>query len=124
MKTCFVSLLVVLSSLAFAPVAFAQHASDLRRQMEARVPAIDRLKTQLILGEDNQGFLQVVQNGTAEATQVVTAENTDRRIVYAEIARQAGSTAEEVGRQRAHKIAANSRTGVWVQDASGRWVKK
>ncbi|HVU15638.1 MAG TPA: DUF1318 domain-containing protein [Candidatus Didemnitutus sp.] len=122
MKIRLLSLFVVLFALIVN--ASAQPPGELRRQMEARVPAIDRLKTQLIVGEDNQGFLQVVQNGTAEAAQVVAAENADRRVVYADIARQAGSSADEVGRQRAHKIAANSRPGVWIQDAAGRWVKK
>ena len=108
----------------FAAVAGAETAADLHRRMEARVPDIDRLKAQLIVGEDNQGLLEIVQNGTPDAARVVADENADRKLVYAGIAAQTGSSADAVGRARARKIAANSRAGVWIQDDAGRWRKK
>jgi uncharacterized protein YdbL (DUF1318 family) len=92
--------------------------------MEARLSAIDRLKTQQIIGETNTGYLQIVQNGNSEADRVVGDENKDRGFVYAEISQQTGSTADAVGRARAKQIAANSRAGVWLQHENGQWYVK
>ncbi len=102
----------------------AENAADIRRRMEQRLPAIDRLKTAEAVGENNRGFLEVRGSGGADASAVVSEENRDREAVYALIAKETGATADSVGRARAKQIAGNSRGGVWVQDASGAWKKK
>jgi uncharacterized protein YdbL (DUF1318 family) len=117
--TVFLALCVVAVS-AFA----AESAADLRRRMEQRLPAIDRLKTAEAVGENNRGYLEVRGSGGAEATTVVADENRDREAVYALIAKETGASVESVGRARARQIAANSRPGVWVQDERGQWKKK
>jgi uncharacterized protein YdbL (DUF1318 family) len=104
--------------------AFAATASDLRRQMEQRLPAIDAMKTAEAVGENNRGLLEVRPAGKADAASLVAEENRDREAVYALIAKETGATPDSVGRARAKQIAANSRAGVWVQDASGAWKKK
>lgn len=109
---------------AITAAVFAETAAEVRHRMEARLPDIDRLKTQQIIGETNRGLLQIVQNGNGDADRLVSAENSDREVVYAEIARQTGSTADSVGRARAKKIAANSLPGVWLQTDSGQWYLK
>jgi uncharacterized protein YdbL (DUF1318 family) len=117
-------LIVCLALCALTVNALAENAAEIRRRMEARLPDIDRLKTQQIIGETNRGLLQVVQNGNREADGVVSAENADRQVVYAEIAQKTGSTSEAVGHQRAKKLAENSRAGVWVQNEAGQWALK
>lgn len=117
--TVFLALCVVAVS-AFG----AESAADLRRRMEQRLPAIDRLKTAEAVGENNRGLLEVRGSGGADATAVVAEENRDREAVYALIAKETGASAESVGRARARQIAANSRPGVWVQDERGQWKKK
>jgi len=104
--------------------AFAESAADLRRRMEQRLPQIDALKAQEIVGENNRGLLEERKSGTAGAASVVSDENRDRAAVYALIAKETGATADSVGRARARQIAANSRAGVWVQDEAGAWKKK
>jgi len=104
--------------------AFAATASDLRRQMEQRLPAIDAMKTAEAIGENNRGLLEVRPAGKADAASLVAEENRDREAVYALIAKETGATPDSVGRARAKQIAANSRAGVWVQDAGGAWKKK
>ena len=122
MTTRFFTLCLALCALT--ATALAESPAELRRRMEARLPDIDRLKTQQIIGETGRGFLQIVQNGNGEADRVVSAENTDRQAVYAEISRQTGSPADAVGRARAKQIAANSRSGVWLQTEGGQWFLK
>jgi uncharacterized protein YdbL (DUF1318 family) len=122
MTTRFLTLFLALC--AFTATALAESPAELRRRMESRLPDIDRLKTQQIIGETNRGYLQIVQNGNGEADRVVAAENADRQSVYAEIAQKTGSAAEAVGRARAKRIAENSRAGVWLQNEAGQWAVK
>jgi uncharacterized protein len=122
MKTRFFTLLAALCLLA-AP-AFAESAAAIRGRMEQRLPQIDTLKAQEVLGENNRGFLEERKSGVAGAGAVVSDENRDREAVYALLAQQTGATADSVGRTRAKQISANSRSGVWVQDESGQWKKK
>lgn len=104
--------------------AFAESAADFRRRMEQRLSQIDTLKAQEVLGENNRGLLEERKSGTAGAAGVVADENRDRAAVYALIAKETGASADSVGRARAKQIAANSRSGVWVQDEAGAWKKK
>ncbi|HVZ65405.1 MAG TPA: YdbL family protein [Lacunisphaera sp.] len=108
----------------FAVAAFAQNAAEIRQRMEARIPAIDRLKAAEAIGENNRGLLELRPAAKSDAASVVTAENGDREAVYAIIAKQTGATPDSVAKARARQIAAGSRPGVWVQDESGAWHKK
>jgi uncharacterized protein YdbL (DUF1318 family) len=119
MKTRLFALFTALCLLTIT--AFAESAADIRHRMEQRLPQIDTLKSQEIVGENNRGFLE---DRKAGAGSTVSDENRDREAVYALIAKETGASAEAVGRARAKQIAANSRGGVWVQDESGAWKKK
>lgn len=121
MKARFFTLLTALFFLSVS--VFAESAGDIRRRMEQRLPALDQLKAQEAIGENNRGFVEV-RGSAANAGSVVADENRDREAVYALIAKEAGASADSVGRARAKQIAANSRGGVWVQDESGKWIKK
>jgi uncharacterized protein YdbL (DUF1318 family) len=118
-------LITIFAALCLLTVsALAESAGDIRRRMEQRLPQIDALKAQEVLGENNRGLLEVRGSGSAEAGGVVADENRDREAVYALIAKETGASADSVGRARAKQIASNSRSGVWVQDESGAWKKK
>ena len=120
MKARLCTLFTALCLLA-APL-LAESTADIRRRMEQRLAAIDDLKARAIVGESNRGFLEL--RGAAPDGGVVSAENSDREQVYAEIARQTGTSPDAVGRARARKIAENSRPGVWLQRESGEWYRK
>jgi len=122
MKARIITLFAALCLLTVS--AFAQSAADIRRRMEQRLPQIDTLKAQEVIGENNRGFLEERKSGAAGAASVVSDENRDREAVYAFIARETGASADSVGRARAKQIAANSRSGVWVQDEAGGWKRK
>ena len=118
-------LLTVFAALCLLTVSvLAESATDIRRRMEQRLPQIDALKAQEVVGETNRGLLDARKTGVANAASVVADENRDREAVYVLIAKETGSNADAVGRARAKQIAANSRSGVWVQDEAGRWIKK
>ncbi len=107
-----------------AVVVHAESAADIRRRMEQRLPAIDALKAEGAVGENNRGFLEVPPAGKAGTGNVLSDENRDREAVYALIAQQTGATPEAVGKARARQIANGSKAGVWIQEENGQWKKK
>jgi uncharacterized protein len=102
----------------------AQDLAAVRQRMEQRLPALDALRQQGAIGENNRGYTEV-REAAGDASRVSQEENRDREVVYTAIARQqAGVTAEQVGRARARQIAQNSAPGVWPQRESGEWYRK
>ncbi len=108
---------------AITPTLHAQDMGAIRERMVQRLSTLDSLKADGVIGENNQGFVEV-RSTDNEAAKVVAAENSDREIVYAAIAKQAGSSAAQVGQARARQIASGSAAGVWVQSVSGSWYQK
>jgi uncharacterized protein len=118
-------LLCALAGLAFftAAPAMAQDAA-VRQRMEARLPAIDALKAQGVVGENNLGLLEPRGELPPAGRETVQAENQDRQAVYDAIARQTGATRDQVGRLRARRIAELSASGIWIQADDGSWRRK
>jgi uncharacterized protein YdbL (DUF1318 family) len=106
-----------------AVTALAEDLGSVKARMNQRLAQLDQLKSSGAVGENNRGFAEV-RGGGGDASSVVSAENADREVVYAAIAKQTGSTADQVGRARAHQIAAGSAKGVWLQKDDGSWYKK
>jgi hypothetical protein len=102
--------------------AFGQ-ANDIKARMAARLPEIVALKVDGIIGEDNKGYLAYPTSKVLKKD-IVDGENNDRRQVYSAIAKQQGTTAEVVGVLRAKKIAEKAKSGEWIQDEGGKWMKK
>ena len=71
MKARIITLFAALCLLTVS--AFAQSAADIRRRMEQRLPQIDTLKAQEVLGENNRGFLEERNDAFQERRDVVVA---------------------------------------------------
>ena len=112
--------LSLLCGFIFSAMAFGQ---DIKARIKARQPVIQQLKAEGIVGENFAGYLEF-RGGKKKNEDVVRAENSDRRKVYTEIAKQTGTTAEVVGKRRALRIAELAKPGDWLQNASGKWYKK
>ncbi|MFC1488497.1 YdbL family protein [Thermodesulfobacteriota bacterium] len=98
-------------------------AKEIKARMKARLPVIKALKAQGIVGENNRGYLEF-RSGDRSRAADVNGENSDRRQVYSQIAKQQGTTADLVGKRRALQIARTARPGEWLQDGNGRWYQK
>ena len=99
-------------------------SADPMERMRERRPAIDELLLSGHVGENNEGYLTGRMSLNGEEDAYLKAENADRREVYQYIAGRTKSSAAEVGKQRALRIAQQARAGVWVQDARGTWSQK
>jgi uncharacterized protein len=114
---------VAIVALSLGAAAIAADLASAKAGMRARVPVIDRLKAAEQIGEANTGLL-AARASSDEITEVVTAENADRQVVFAETAKRTGSSAEAVGKTFARQIAAASGPGVWLQREDGTWYRK
>lgn len=124
MKTSFRIFALVCVTLGFlAPAMQAEDLGTVKARMVQRLGELDALKAKGAIGETNQGLV-VVRGDGAKANQVVAAENSDREVAYAAIAKQTGSSVSQVARARARQIAANSAKGVWLQRDNGSWYQK
>ncbi len=104
--------------LAFALAVSAPSAS-------AGDPVIDAAKAAGIVGERADGYLGLVK-GDAEPTvkRRVNEINGKRRALYERLARETGTTVEEVGIITAEKQFAQTVSGHFFMGADGRWVAK
>ncbi len=107
-----------------ANVRAADDLAAVKAAMAQRLPKLDALKAAGALGENNAGLLEVRDAKAAGVATLAAEENKDRTTVYAALAKQTGTSADQVARARAKKIAEISPKGVWVQDDKGAWAKK
>ncbi len=124
-RNAYIVLLALVGCCLLAPASpvSAADAGGIKARMLDRLPVIDDYKARGIVGEDNQGFLQVM--GVAgEWSEVVAAENRDRQMVYQAIAAKTGAPVETVGRRRALQIREGAVPGTWLQGDDGQWYKK
>jgi uncharacterized protein YdbL (DUF1318 family) len=110
-----------MASFALASVS---RADEIKDRMLARKPQLDALKDKGAIGENNEGFLTVLEKA-GDAASLVADENKDRVKVYEAIAgKHNGADAKLVGRRRAQQIRDNEPKGHKLQSDKGDWYVK
>ncbi len=102
--------------------ASSSFSASIKERMAARIPVINQLKNQGIVGENNKGFLEF--RGAQQQTQTINSENKDRATVYQAIAGKQGVSPVLVGQRRAKMIASKGKKGQLFQRPDGSWYKK
>ena len=117
---------LILTTIALQPASGdVAQAEQIKNSMLARKPQIETLKNAGKIGEDNKGFLAVVSGALDPAAQkIVNDENSDRTQVYAAIAQFQSTTTALVGSRRAVQLAEQAKSGHFIMNAAGKWVKK
>jgi uncharacterized protein YdbL (DUF1318 family) len=106
-------------------VCIAQSVQAAKSRMTVRLDVLGKLKMQKQVGENNRGFVEVLDAELSdEMKEVVADENADRRIVYEHVAKGTYATAAMVGIERARQIAERSVPGIMLQDQDGNWSEK
>lgn len=85
---------------------------------------LDAAKAQGLVGEKRDGYLGVVANGNSEAQALASDINAKRKAEYTRIAGQNGQALNVVEKLAAAKAFEMTRSGNYIQDAGGNWVKK
>lgn len=111
---------IIACSLLLTTPVFSASVKD---RMVARIPAINALKDQGAIGENNKGYLEY-RSGNKPQQKTVNDENGDRGKVYGAIAKKQGAKAALVGQRRAQMIAQKGKKGHWFQKSDGSWYKK
>jgi uncharacterized protein YdbL (DUF1318 family) len=104
-----------------APLAtFAASKQEIIERQRKRLPEIAELKGQGKVGETDKGLVEAVE-GSAPA--VIEEENTDRRELYAIIAKETNASVEQVAKQVAQRNFQRAKKGEFLKFA-GEWRKK
>lgn len=115
--------LIFLLLAAVSLVSFAA-AQDAVSRMRDRLPEIDALKAAGVIGETFEGYVAARTEVTEGQKALIEAENADRRELYELVAKRSGQSVEEVGKQRAVRIAQQSKAGIWLRGRRGDWTQK
>lgn len=76
-----------------------------------------------VLGEQANGYLGVIQS-TPEAIALANDINQRRRQAYERIAKENGTTLDQVAALTGVTAIEKAPAGTWVQGTDGRWVRK
>lgn len=126
-RTILTALLTLVACSVFAaPQGELQQAV---KRMKQRVEELAAYKQEKIIGENRQGFADIVnppekRDKREKVKELVEAENRDRRLVYKAIAARTDATAEGVGRQRAAQIYRQAKPGVLLEVKKDTWRPK
>jgi len=126
MKSKIKATAALLAGLFLLALFVQAESAELKERFLQRKPLLENMKNQGWVGENNLGFLSFrgAAGQSKENTQVVQAENEDRKTVYAEIAAKVNTSVADVGKRRAAQIAPLAAVGQWLQDADGNWYQK
>lgn len=129
MKTLSIARILPLFALllALAPslaTAQTQDEDAIKQRIIDRVAQVDALKLDGKLGENNAGLLEQRAMLKPAETQLMNAENADRRALYTLVGQRLGLTSTVVGQGRADELRKRSATGVWIQAPDGTWSRK
>jgi hypothetical protein len=108
------------------------YAQDLSQEVEQaayrrrdRRAQLSSYEAKGMIGENNSGFVMIreAQAAPAGAQEIVNAENSDRTIIYQNVAKKNGSSVEEVQNLYAKRLQADAPSGTPVETENG-WVVK
>lgn len=117
------------SSFLFDPFASSAYAGERRGLRKAvarrkeRYGSVQELKRRGIAGENILGYLAVRSKAAPHQKILIKKENEDRKIIYAETARERGVPLKEVQRGFSGVLRKRAEPGMWIETESG-WVRK
>jgi len=100
------------------------HAEGIKARLAKRLPTINKLKADGSIGENNKAYLEARKELSNENKTVVQAENSDRKKIYAMLAKKTGQKIEIIESRRALSIAQKTKKGYWLQKEDGTWYQK
>ena len=103
----------------------ANDLNGLKKRIQARAPALVKLKASGKLGETDKGYVEPVKGAELPAAdkKLMQAENQDRRAGYNIIAEKRKIPPAKVGQLAGAKKIKSAKAGEWVKQG-GSWKKK
>lgn len=91
--------------------------------LPAHAVSLQDAKQQGLVGEQTNGYLGAVVK-RADVSTLVADVNGKRKQAYARLAKKNKLTLEQVAKLAGEKAIKKTRSGHFIQDSSGNWVKK
>ncbi len=105
--------------------AYAQSKDQITASMRDRYPALQQAKNNGYVGEAWTGLVGLVDpNAPADVQNMVTAENQDRVALFQILARETGTSVEEVARQNRIRMYRLAEDNHFIHDQNRQWVRK
>jgi uncharacterized protein YdbL (DUF1318 family) len=106
-----------------------QSSLEIAANRRLRSGEIQQLKNDGVVGEDRDGYLDIIHNPTDAkylqyAQSVVNAENADRSFLYLANAQVQNKPLELVERDYAQLWHDRAFPGEWIQKENGNWIRK
>jgi uncharacterized protein YdbL (DUF1318 family) len=125
-KIC--ALFCVLTLFAVVAISSAQETKDdIKLRMKNRFAQISELKQSGKIGETPSGFAEAVSKESAQDEKIstlLTAENNDRKLLYAIIATESQTSVQEVGMGNAKRYFQKASASDYFKTQSGEWKQK
>lgn len=119
------ALLAACVALLLPATAQADEMSDLQAKFKSRFPKLTELRNAGTVGETWDGWVQVVKGGgEKDVAEIVAAENTDRKALYALLAAKQKTTPELVGERNGLRIFKAASADHWLKPKDGTWAQK
>jgi uncharacterized protein YdbL (DUF1318 family) len=117
------TILAMLLAPAALRAAETPEEAALQKRFKERYPKLQQLKSQGVVGETSDGFVDFVDKKDAQASELIEAENKDRKTLYKLIADKEGITVEVVAKRAAKRNFDRAKAGEYLKEG-GKWKKK
>ena len=118
----------VLALFSIVTISSAQSTKDeIKIRMQDRFAKISELKKSGKIGETPLGFAEAVNKEFAQDEPIIkllAAENDDRKILYAIIAKESQTSVEEVGMANAKRYFQKASDSDYFKTQTGEWKQK
>ena len=119
----FVTLIALFVIPASTLLAANAKKDELKKRFQERYPAIRELKEKGVVGETDEGYLDWVGKKDSKSTQLVDDENSDRKELYALLAKETHESPENVAKHAAQRNFEKAKVGEYLKVGS-KWHKK
>jgi hypothetical protein len=118
----------VLTMCSLITISSAQDTKDdIKLRMKDRFAQISELKQSGKIGETPSGFAEAVSKESAQDEKIstlLTAENNDRKLLYALIATESQTSVQEVGMGNAKRYFQKASASDYFKTQAGEWKQK
>ena len=118
----------VLALFSIVTISSAQNTKDeIKIRMQDRFAKISELKKSGKIGETPLGFAEAVNKEFAQDEPIIkllAAENDDRKMLYAIIAKESQTSVEEVGMANAKRYFQKASDSDYFKTQTGEWKQK
>lgn len=97
---------------------------DAARRRKGRYDKLISLESSGVVGENNQGLVEVRQGQDVSAPGLVSDENRDRMVIYKGIAKNNGVSVAQIQKIYTERLQSDAPAGTPIQTGGGSWVKK